>query len=113
MTINLKYVLAISIFLSVFGYLIGIGSQLTDLGLSATQVKAVIAIFVILLGIGNSINSVLIAFGMSNASKMASASTLTPTNKLTIAADLGSVTQIDVNDKALADSVPSDKVKSM
>lgn len=76
MTIDLKWVLLVSIFLSVMGFLVGISAELTDLGLNEHQVKAIIAIFVILLGIGNSINSVLIAFGMSVPSRLASAASV-------------------------------------
>ena len=108
---NMKYTLGVSMFLAVMSFLIGIGGQLTDLGLTPVQVKAIIALFVILLGIGNSINSVLIAFGMTTASKVASASTLSSSNKLEIAADVKGVKNIDVDNQALADSVKSDKVQ--
>lgn len=76
MSVDLKWVLIVSIFLSVMGFLVGISAELTDLGFNEHQVKAIIAIFVILLGIGNSINSVLIAFGMSVPNRLASAASV-------------------------------------
>lgn len=71
-TIDLKWVLFLSMFLAVLGFLVGAGSQFTDLGLSATEVKAIIASCVLMLGAGNAVNSVLVAFGMTNASRLAS-----------------------------------------
>jgi hypothetical protein len=97
MTINMKYVLSISIALAVLGFLVGAGSQFTDLGLDPKQVKALIALFVILLGMGNSVNSVLIAFGMNVPSRLAAA------------ASIPEVKQI-VTTQTVADQAPSDKV---
>ena len=73
MTVNLKWVLVLSMCLAVLGFLAGANSEFVDLGLSPTQVKAVAAIFGLLLGIGNAANSVLVAFGMTPASRIASA----------------------------------------
>lgn len=111
MTATMKWALGVALFLSCMSFLVGVGSQLTDLGLSPTQSKAVIALFIILLGLGNSVNSVLIAFGFSTASKIATASSLSPSNKLAIAADVDGVKKIEVTSQALADSVSSDKVQ--
>lgn len=76
MTIDLKWVLIMSMVLSVLGFLAGANSEFVDLGLSPTAVKAVAACFGLLLGSGNAVNSVLIAFGMTPASRLASAASV-------------------------------------
>ena len=82
MTVDLKWVLILSMFLAVLGFLVGAGSQFTDLGLSAAQTKAVIALCVLLLGMGNAVNSVLVAFGMTNTGRLASAASVPLPQKL-------------------------------
>lgn len=88
MNVDLKWVLIVSIFLSVMGFLVGISAELTDLGFNEHQVKAIIAIFVILLGVGNSINSVLIAFGMSVPNRLASAASVVGVKGIQVSPEL-------------------------
>ena len=76
MNINLKYVLMLALVLAVLGFLAGANSQFSDLGLSAPEVKAIGAIFGLLLGVGNAINAVLIAFGMTPSNRIASAASV-------------------------------------
>lgn len=59
MTIDPRWSIFLSLGLAVLAFLSGVGSQLTDLGLQPSTVKAVLATITILLGIGNSINVVL------------------------------------------------------
>lgn len=73
MTIDLKWVLIMSMVLSVLGFLAGANSEFVDLGLSPIAVKAIAAGFGLLLGVGNAINSVLVAFGMTPSARLASA----------------------------------------
>jgi hypothetical protein len=74
--------LALTIFLAIMGYLIGIGTQLTDLGLDPIHIKALIAVFTILLGMGNSVNAVLISFGMSASNTQQAFSNLPLTTQI-------------------------------
>src|ERR1700722_18343440 len=121
MTIN-KWVLGLSMWLAALSFLVGAGSQFTDLGMNPNQVKAVIALFVILLGIGNSVNSVLTAFGMTTSNKVSIAQTLPPQEKLNVvhelpletraqsfASDPG-VAKVVLTSNATANSVTSEKV---
>ena len=71
-TVDLKWVLILSMILSVLGFLGGAGGEFADLGLSAGEVKAIVAGVALLGGCGNAINSVLVAFGMTNAGRLAS-----------------------------------------
>ena len=100
MQVNLKWVLIVSIILSVLGYLVGIGAQLTDLGLSDHEVKAIIAIFAILLGVGNSINTVLVAFGMTAPSRLASAASVVGVKGIQVTPKLADMAQQAVGDNA-------------
>lgn len=109
MTVDLKWVLFLSMFLAVLGFLVGAGSQFTDLGMSAAEVKAAIALCVILLGMGNAINSVLVAFGMTNASRIASVQSVPIAEKMESFARNPEVKAI-VTTQALADATESDKV---
>jgi hypothetical protein len=61
MTVDPRWSFWLSITLAVGGFLGGAGSQFTDLGLSQPQVKAVLALIAILLGVGNALNAVLAA----------------------------------------------------
>lgn len=61
MTIDPRVSFYLSLGLAILGFLGGAGSQFTDLGLPPTQVKAILALVIILLGIGNAINAVLAA----------------------------------------------------
>lgn len=108
-TVDLKWVLVLSLFLAVLGFLVGAGSQFTDLGMSAIQVKAVIALCVLLLGMGNAINSVLVAFGMTNASRIASVQSVPIAEKMESFARNPEVKAI-VTTQALADATESDKI---
>ena len=73
MNVDLKWVLILSMCLAVLGFLAGANSEFVDLGLSPAEVKAIAAIFGILLGVGNAVNTVLVAFGMTPANRIASA----------------------------------------
>lgn len=108
-TIDLKWVLFLSMFLAVLGFLVGAGAQFTDLGLTAAQVKAIIALCVLLLGMGNAVNSVLVAFGMTNAGRIASAQQVPLVQKLDALAADPSVKAI-ITTPALADATDSLKV---
>lgn len=59
MTIDPRWSVWLSVTLAVLAVLAGAGSQFTDLGLDARQVKAMLAGFTLLLAIGNAINAVL------------------------------------------------------
>lgn len=59
MTIDPRVGVFLSVALAVLAFLGGATSELTDLGLTAAQVKAVVAGDLLLLGVGNAINSVL------------------------------------------------------
>jgi len=61
MTVDPRYSFWLSIGLSVIGFLSGAGAQFTDLGLGPTQVKAVLALCALLVGVGNALNAVLAA----------------------------------------------------
>lgn len=121
MTIN-KWILGLSMWLAVMSFLVGAGSQFTDLGLDPVKVKALIALFVLLLGAGNAINSVLVAFGMTNSNKVSIAQSLPDRDKINVVHDLPlgvraqsfasdpGVAQVMLKDAVTAASVPSDKV---
>jgi hypothetical protein len=110
MNVDLKWVLVLSIFLAVLGFLVGAGSQFTDLGLSPKEVKAVIALCVLLLGAGNSVNSVLVAFGMTSAGRLASAEQVPLAQKLDSLADNNPDVKSIVTTQAIAEATDSDKV---
>ncbi len=59
MTLDPRWSIFLSLSLAVLAFLAGAGSQLTDLGLQPTQVKAILSIITIFLGIGNAVNAVL------------------------------------------------------
>jgi hypothetical protein len=61
MTIDPRFNFWLSVFLAVCAFLSGAGAQLTDLGLSASEVKAILAVFTITMGLGNAVNAVLAA----------------------------------------------------
>lgn len=61
MTIDPRYSFWLSVALAVLGILAGASTQFTDLGLSPTVVKAILAVITLLLGIGNSVNALLAA----------------------------------------------------
>ena len=110
MTVDLKWVLILSMFLAVLGFLVGAGSQFTDLGLSATQAKAIVALCVLLLGSGNAVNSVLVAFGMTSAGRLASAQSVPLPQKLDSLAQNNPEVKSIVTTQALADLTNSEKV---
>ena len=109
-TIDLKWVLFLSMFLAVLGFLVGAGSQFTDLGMSATQVKAVIALCVLLLGMGNAVNSVLVAFGMTNAGRLASAASVPLNQKMDSLAENNPEVRAIITTQAVADATESNKI---
>ena len=110
MTVDLKWVLILSMILAVLGFLVGAGSQFTDLGLSPTAVKAVIALCVLCLGGGNAVNSVLIAFGMTTAGRLASVQSVPIKEKLDSFAENNPQVKQIVTTQALADATDSEKV---
>lgn len=112
-TIDLKWILILSMSLAVLGFLVGAGSQFADLGLSPFEVKAIIAGCVILLGCGNAVNSVLIAFGMTNAGRLASVQSVPLPEKLDalIKGNDGEIKTI-VTTAAIANATTSEKVIS-
>lgn len=59
MTLDPRWSIFLSLFLAILGVLGGSAAQFTDLGLQPTQVKAILAIITMCLGIGNAINAVL------------------------------------------------------
>ena len=59
MTLDPRWSVFLSLTLAVLGFLVGAGSQFTDLGFSPGQVKAILAGDALLLGIGNAVNAVL------------------------------------------------------
>lgn len=59
MTIDPRWSIGLSLFLSILAFLAGAGSALTDLGLQPAQVKALLALITIFLGVGNAVNAVL------------------------------------------------------
>jgi len=59
MTLDPRYSIFLSLGLAVLGYLSGVGALLTDLGMNPTQVKVVMALISLCLGLGNTINAVL------------------------------------------------------
>jgi len=61
MTLDPRWSVWLSIALAVLAFLSGAGAQLTDLGLSPGEVKAVLAAIALTLGVGNAINAVLAA----------------------------------------------------
>ena len=110
MNVDLKYVLTLSIVLAMLGFLSSAGSQFTDLGLSPVNVKQVLALFGILLGCGNAVNSVLIAFGMTKSGRLASVEQVPLVDRAAnIAADPG-VNVVVLKSQAAADSVTTNKV---
>jgi hypothetical protein len=110
MTVDLKWVLLLSIFLAVLGFLVGAGSSFTDLGLAPATVKAVIALCVILLGAGNAVNSVLVAFGMTNAGRLASVASVPLVAKMDALANNNPEIKSIVTTQALAEATDSEKV---
>lgn len=110
MTVDLKWVLFLSMFLAVLGFLVGAGAQFTDLGLAQSTVKAVVALCVLLLGAGNAVNSVLVAFGMTNAGRLAAVQQVPIQQKLESFAEHNPEVKQIVTTQTLADATTSDKV---
>ena len=61
MTIDPRWSFFLSLILSIGGFLGGAGSLFTDLGLPPGEVKAILALIALSLGIGNALNAVLAA----------------------------------------------------
>lgn len=66
MTVDPRWSIYLGLFLSILGYLAGVGALLTDAGLEAHTVKVVMAIIMIIFGIGNSVNSFLAGIPSKN-----------------------------------------------
>jgi hypothetical protein len=109
-TVDLKWVLILNMFLAALGFLVGAGSPFTDLGLTAAETKAVIALCVLLLGMGNAVNSVLVAFGMTTSGRLASVQSVSlPIKMDDLAAHNPEIKSI-VTTQALADMTDSAKI---
>ena len=67
MTIDPRWSFWLSIILAICGFLGGAGAEFADLGLPATQVKAILAALAIIVGVGNAINAVLAAIPSKDA----------------------------------------------
>lgn len=61
MTLDPRWSFWLSVSMAVLAFLSGTSAQLSDLGMSPTQVKAVLAFITLALGIGNAVNAVLAA----------------------------------------------------
>ncbi len=59
MTLDPRWSIFLSLGLAILAFMAGAGSSLTDLGLQPSEVKAILAVITIFLGVGNSINAVL------------------------------------------------------
>jgi hypothetical protein len=59
MTLDPRWSIILSLFLAILAVMAGASAQLTDLGLAPTQVKAILALITLFLGIGNAVNAVL------------------------------------------------------
>ena len=59
MTIDPRWSIILSLSLAVLGFLAGAGSQFADLGLQPATVKALQAAILLILGVGNAVNTVL------------------------------------------------------
>ncbi len=59
MTLDPRWSIFLSLFLAILGVLGGSAAQFTDLGMQPSQVKAILAIITMCLGVGNAINAVL------------------------------------------------------
>jgi len=59
MTLDPRWSVWLSVLLAVLAFLSGASAQFTDLGLSPAEVKAILAIIALVLGIGNAVNAVL------------------------------------------------------
>lgn len=107
MNIDLKWVLIMSIILSVLGFLAGANSEFVDLGLNANAVKAIAAGFGLLLGVGNAINTVLVAFGMTPSNRIASAASVVGVKSIQVTPDLAQTATEAVNGTATVTTTPS------
>ena len=67
MTLDPRWSICLSLVLAVLAYLAGIGPLLTDLGLSAVQVKVAMALISIMVGLGNTVNAVLAGIPSKNS----------------------------------------------
>ena len=61
MTIDPRWSFYLSLSLAVPAFLSGAGATFVDLGLTPKEVKAILAVFTLCLGLGNAINAVLAA----------------------------------------------------
>jgi hypothetical protein len=61
MTLDPRWSFWLSVALAVLAFLSGAGGQFTDLGLPPAEVKAILALVTIFLGLGNAVNAVLAA----------------------------------------------------
>lgn len=61
MTVDPRWSFFLSLGLAILGFLGGAGAQFTDLGLPPSEVKGILALVTLMLGVGNAINAVLAA----------------------------------------------------
>lgn len=61
MTVDPRWSFFLSLALAILGFLAGASAQFSDLGLDPKMVKAILALIVLLLGVGNAVNAVLAA----------------------------------------------------
>ncbi len=59
MTLDPRWSIFLSLSLAILAFLSGAGASLTDLGLQPPQVKALLALITLLLGVGNAVLAVL------------------------------------------------------
>lgn len=59
MTLDPRWSIVLSLVLAILGFLAGAGSQFADLGLQPETVKALQALILLILGVGNAVNAVL------------------------------------------------------
>ncbi len=59
MTLDPRWSIFLSLSLAILAFLSGAGASLTDLGLQPAQVKALLALITLLLGVGNAVLAVL------------------------------------------------------
>ena len=66
MTIDPRWSIFLSLSLAILAFLSGAAATFADLGLSAAQVKGIVGVDTLLLGIGNSVNAVLTGIPSKN-----------------------------------------------
>ncbi len=59
MTLDPRWSIFLSLSLAILAFLAGASSALTDLGLQPAQVKGILSVVTLMLGVGNAVNAVL------------------------------------------------------